>query len=80
MAYEPPDEPVDATDALAVAKADCAFVEASQLGWRPGVWPSAFTFAGQDYRRVEARWTPYGALAGFVYRSPLGTLVEVLND
>lgn len=54
-------------------------IEASRLGWAPGVWPATFVHVGRLYRRGAACRNREGDLLAFRYRSTAGLVVEVLN-
>lgn len=55
--------------------------EASDLGWRPGEWPRAFT--RQDFvfvRLAPTRNPANGDVIAVTYRAADGTIVTVYND
>lgn len=63
-----------------VARADFA-VEASDLGFAPGVWPASFERDGVTYHATSRR-VENGELVAVIYRSTPDSLakVSVLND
>lgn len=60
---------------------DREFIDASQLGWPPGVWPDTYNLEGIPLHRIGQRHTPDGELVSITYASTDGeTVLEVLND
>lgn len=55
-------------------------IEASDLGWPPGVWPPVFTLDGNNWYREGKIWASDYEFGGYEYSNPrLGTL-KVWND
>ena len=55
-------------------------IEASDLGWKPGVWPPAFTLDGYNWYKGKKLWASDHEFTGYEYTNPyLGTM-KVWND
>ena len=62
-----------------MTSAEHEVMEASQLGWAPGKWPSHFTHDGARFFRGRAV-RHEGELIAVFYHSTDGRDIEVLND
>jgi len=61
---------------------DRIVVFASDLNLRPGVWPETISSEGITYKRGRAVYDPWigQELASVIYSTPIGSILEVVND
>lgn len=55
-------------------------IEASEMGWAPGVWPAHFTFEGHYFSFWRRDENICGDLISKTYRDSMGYELVVFND
>lgn len=55
-------------------------MEASDLGWKPGVWPPAFRYNGTNWYKGKALWASDHEFTGYIYENSYGDIMKVWND
>ena len=54
-------------------------VEASELGWKPGEWPTTFTYNGKSMIRGKMLLSKGNTFEGYKYHPVQGTMGATLN-